>query len=357
MHTTTWLPKKVYWHIMEDFNQYQIKMKAAVLTALNHPLAYVDVEKPVLQDGEALIKLNHAALNHRDVWIQKGQYAGIITPIILGSDGCGILESTSDDSMQYLIGKEVVINPSLNWGDNPRVQAKDYVILGTPHHGTFAQYVKVPSRLVHAKPAHLSSAQGAALPLAGLTAFRAIMKRAAAKSGEKVLVTGVGGGVALFCMQFAIAAGCEVFVTSGSDEKLAQAISMGAAGGVNYKQDNWDKQLKKASGGFDVMIDSSGGTTFAKLVDMANPAGRIAFYGATHGDFSSGVPAKIFWKQLDILGSTMGNDIEFVEMLEMVNTHQIIPVVSKHFPLQDAQLALDYMEQHSQFGKIVLDIP
>lgn len=332
-------------------------MKAAVLTELNQPLTYTDVEMPVLQDGEALIKLSHAALNHRDVWIQKGQYAGIKVPIILGSDGCGTLESTTDATIQHLVGKEVVINPSMNWGSNPRVQAKDYMILGTPHDGTFAQCVKVAARLVHQKPAHMTTAQGAALPLAGLTAYRAIMKRAAAKSGEKVLVTGVGGGVALFCMQFAIAAGCEVYVTSGSYDKIAQAISMGAAGGVNYKQENWDKQLKKASGGFDVMIDSSGGATFAKLVDIANPAGRIAFYGATHGDFASGVPAKIFWKQLDILGSTMGNDAEFVEMLEMVSKYKIVPVVSKHFALQDAQQALDYMEQHSQFGKIVLDIP
>jgi zinc-binding alcohol dehydrogenase/oxidoreductase len=332
-------------------------MKAAVLLELNQPLTYTDVEMPTLQNGEALLKLKHAALNHRDVWIQKGQYAGIKLPIILGSDGCGILEATTDETLQPLIGKEVVLNPSLNWGTNPRVQAKDYVILGTPHDGTFAQYVKISAKLVHPKPAHLSMAQAAALPLAGLTAYRAIMKRAAAKQGEKVLITGVGGGVALFCMQFAIAAGCEVYVTSGSDDKIAQAMSMGAAGGVNYKLDNWDKQLKKAAGGFDVMIDSSGGGTFAKLVDAANPGGRIAMYGATHGDFNSGVAAKIFWKQLDILGSTMGNDNEFLEMLEMVSTHQIVPVISKHFLLQDAQQALDYMEQHSQFGKIVLDIP
>lgn len=332
-------------------------MKAAILKTLNQPIEYCDTEIPVLQSGESLIKLSHAALNHRDVWIQKGQYAGIRLPIILGSDGCGILEQTTDSTKQHLIGKEVIINPSLNWGANPRVQAKDYVILGTPHNGTFAQYVAVPSRLVHPKPAHLTAAQAAALPLAGLTGYRALMKRAAAKSREKVLITGVGGGVALFCMQFAIAAGCQVYVTSGSDDKLNQALSMGAAGGVNYKLPDWDKQLKKTAGGFDVIIDSSGGNTFAKLVDIANPAARIAMYGATLGNFDSGVPAKIFWKQLDILGSTMGNDEEFAEMLAFAEKHQIVPVVSKHFALSEAQYALDFMEQSSQFGKIVLEIP
>jgi NADPH:quinone reductase-like Zn-dependent oxidoreductase len=303
-----------------------------------------------------LVNIKYAAFNHRDVWIQKGQYGGIVLPIILGADGSGIVYKVGANVSADWIGKEVVINPSMNWGNNPRVQAKDYVILGTPHDGTFAEYVKVDPKLLHLKPSHLSLEQAAAVPLAGLTSFRATMKRATAKFGENILITGIGGGVALFCVQFAVAAGCNVYVTSGDDEKIAKAIATGAKGGVNYNNQNWDKELKAMSGGFEAIVDSSGGDTFAKLVDLAKPAGRIAMYGATLGAFNSGVPAKIFWKQLDILGSTMGNDEEFTEMIAFINDHKIVPVVDEIFEMTEAQNALEKMSNGKQFGKIVLRI-
>lgn len=331
-------------------------MKAIVLEALNQPLAIKEVAVPEPAPHEVIVHIKAAAFNHRDLWIQKGQYAGIRFPIVLGADGAGVVAAAGSGVGPNWIGKEVIINPSLNWGSDPRVQAKDYVILGTPHDGTFAEYVKVDARLLFNKPAHLSFEQAAALPLAGLTAFRATLKRAAAKPGETVLITGIGGGVALMCMQFAIAAGCHTFVTSGDDGKLNQALQMGAKGGVNYKKEGWDKELKQLSGGFDAIVDSSGGDTFAKLVDLAKPAARIAMYGATLGAFNSGVPAKIFWKQLDILGSTMGNDEEFAEMVQFVNHHQIVPVVDEVFPLDQAQTAIQKMASGSQLGKIVLRI-
>jgi NADPH:quinone reductase-like Zn-dependent oxidoreductase len=331
-------------------------MKAIILEELNQPLQVKEAPIPTLSAHEALVRVKSAAFNHRDLWIQKGQYAGIRFPIILGADGSGVVEQVGTHVGDTWIGKEVILNPSLNWGSDPRVQAKDYVILGTPNDGTFAEYVKIDARLLFEKPQHLSFEQAAALPLAGLTAFRATKKRAAVKSGETVLITGIGGGVALQAMQFAIASGCDTYVTSGDDQKLAQAIAMGAKGGVNYKTENWDKELKKMSAGFDAIVDSSGGDTFAKLVDMAKPGGRIAMYGATLGAFNSGVPAKIFWKQLDILGSTMGNDDEFAEMLTFVNQHQIVPVVDSVFPMEQAQDALNKMAKGGQLGKIVLKI-
>jgi zinc-binding alcohol dehydrogenase/oxidoreductase len=331
-------------------------MKAIILEELNQPLQVKEAALPEIAAHEALVKVHAAAFNHRDLWIQKGQYAGIRFPIILGADGSGVVEKTGSGVGSSWIGKEVIMNPSLNWGNDPRVQAKDYVILGTPHDGTFAEYVKIDARLLFEKPAHLTFEQAAALPLAGLTGYRALMKRTAAKAGENVLITGIGGGVALQCVQFAIAAGCNVYVTSGSDDKIQQAISWGAKGGANYKTADWDKELKKLSGGFEAIVDSSGGDTFAKLADIAKPAGRIAMYGATLGPFNSGVPAKIFWKQLDILGSTMGNDEEFAEMVSFVNQHKIVPVVDEVFPMEHAQQALEKMGKGSQFGKIVLKI-
>ncbi|MFN7312015.1 MAG: zinc-binding dehydrogenase [Bacteroidota bacterium] len=331
-------------------------MKAVILEGINQPLKYTDVEKPALQSGEVLVKIEAAAFNHRDYWIQKGQYAGLRFPSIQGSDGSGKVELVADEEHQHWVGKAVVINPSLNWGNNNDTQAKDYIILGMAQDGTFAEYVKINAALIHEKPTHLTFEQAAALPLAGLTGYRALVTRAGAKAGNNVLVTGAGGGVALFCVQFALALGCNVYVTSGSDEKIAKAVAMGVKGGVNYKKENWHKELLQMSGGFDAIVDSACGDEFAKLVDLCKPAGRIAFYGATLGAFNSGVPAKIFWKQLTICGSTMGNNEEFAAMLKLVNDQKIVPVVDSVFPLADAQTAIEKMSRGEQFGKIVLKV-
>lgn len=331
-------------------------MKAIILEGINMPFSFSDVALPSLSAGEALVKVKAAAFNHRDLWIQKGQYAGLRFPSIQGSDGSGIVEQVFDDKDKDWVGKEVIINPSLNWGNNPHTQAKDYIILGMAQDGTFAEYVKINTRLLHEKPAHLTFEEAAAFPLAGLTGYRALVTRAAAKAGSKVLITGIGGGVALFCMQFALALGCEVYVTSGSDDKLAKAISLGAKGGVNYKTENWHKELLALSGGFDAIVDSACGDQFPKLIDLCKPAAHIAFYGATMGAFSSGIPAKIFWKQISICGSTMGNDQEFEAMIELIDRHKIIPVIDSIHPLNEAQQAISKMERGEQFGKIVLSI-
>ena len=331
-------------------------MKAAVLHGINQPFVYQDFDLPILAEDEYLVQVRHAALNHRDIWIQKGQYAGLTFPIICGSDACGVVFSGGAATNQNMLGKEVIINPSLNWGDNPRIQNKDYVILGLPQHGTFAEYVKINAHLVHEKPIHLTSEAAAALPLAGLTAWRALMGRAKAKSGESVLVTGLGGGVALFAAQFAKANGCKVYVSSGTNEKLETARQFGFDGFINYKTQDWHKAVAKESGGFDVIVDGAGGGDFSKLIDLAKPAGRIAIYGATAGNLNTGVPAKIFWKQLDILGSTMGNNEEFSEMLQFVSTHNLVPAVSKVFGLNQCEVAARFMDESQQFGKIILEI-
>ena len=331
-------------------------MKAAVLKGIHEAFQFQDFDKPIIGEDEVLIAVQHAALNHRDVWIQKGQYAGLVFPIICGSDGCGMVQEIGKNVSDFWLGKEVVINPSLNWGTNPKTQAKDYEILGLPHHGTFAQYVKVPARLLHEKPAHLKSEEAAAFPLAGLTAYRALMGRAKAQAGENVLITGIGGGVALMAAQFALAAGCQVYVSSGSQEKLDQAIVMGAKGGANYKTADWHKQLAKETGGFDVIVDGAGGPDFAKLIDLCKPGGRIAVYGATAGVWNPGVPAKVFWKQIDILGSTMGTDEEFAQMVAFINAKQLVPRVAQVFGLNQCEEAARFMDEGKQFGKIVLEI-
>lgn len=323
-------------------------MNALLLVAKNQPLMYEDVAMPTVDDSEVLVQVKTAALNHRDVWIQKGLYAGIKYPTILGSDGCGI---TTDN-------QEVIINPSLDWGENPRAQSKAYHILGLPTDGTFAEYVKVPKSNLFVKPQHLSFEQAAALPLAGLTAYRALFTQGQAQSTDKVLISGVGGGVALFAMQFAIAAGCEVWVTSSSEEKIAKAISMGAKGGINYSQEGWAKQLVSQAGPFDVIIDSAVSEGFADLVHTcAAPGGRVVFYGATAlGNIQGIKPAIVFWKQISIIGSTMGNSSEFASMLELVSQKNIIPIVDAVFALRDGNAAMKKMDEGKQFGKLVLTI-
>ncbi|MCB0531426.1 MAG: zinc-binding dehydrogenase, partial [Saprospiraceae bacterium] len=192
--------------------------------------------------------------------------------------------------------------------------------------------------------------------LAGLTAYRVLFSRCQLKAGERVLITGVGGGVALMTMQFAMAAGAEVFVTSGSDDKLAKARKMGAQGGVNYRQTDWDKQLKTSIGGFDVLIDSAGGDGFSALLPLCNPGARIGVYGGTLGKVNGLSPQILFWKQISILGSTMGTLEEFGAMLEFVTRHKIVPVVDSVFRLEEGNRALRRMAETDQFGKIVLKI-
>lgn len=331
-------------------------MKAVLLKDKLQSFAIEDIEKPMPLAGEVLVKVYAAAFNHRDLWIQKGQYAGLKFPIVLGSDGCGVIEAAGEGISFDLIGKEVIINPSCHWGENEKVQSKQYKILGLPDNGTFAEYVTVSQNNIAPKPEHLTHEEAAALPLAGLTAWRTLFSRAQCQAGQKVLITGIGGGVALFAMQFAVAAGAQVFVTSGSEDKIKKAIHLGAIAGVNYKQENWHKQLLEEYGGFDIIIDSAAGEGFPKLIDIANPGASIVFYGGTTGNIAALNPQKIFWKQLNILGSTMGSNQDFANMVNFVNTHQLKPIIDEVFPMEKAQKAIERMEQREQFGKIVLKI-
>lgn len=320
-------------------------MRALVLNNTNQPLDYQEFTLPKPEKEFVQIPLLAAALNHRDLWITKGQYAGIRFPTILGSDGCGLYK-----------GKEVLINPSIHWGNRTAFQGSDYRILGLPDHGTFAEMVAAPKENLLPKPAHLSAVQAAALPLAGLTAYRVLFSRCQLQKGEKVLVTGAGGGVALFAVQFALAAGAEVWVTSGSDDKIQKVAALGAKGGANYRQADWDKTLKADAGGFDVVIDSAAGDSFPALIGLCRPGGRIGIYGGTAGKINQLSPQAIFWKQISIFGSTMGHQKEFKQMLQFVALHEIVPVVDSVFPLEKGNDALQKMDTGAQFGKIILQI-
>ncbi len=336
-------------------------MFAAVLESLHQPVRYQSVEKPVAGAGEVVVRLKAAALNHRDLWIQKGLYPGIVLPVVLGSDGSGVVTEAGDEASGKWLDKEVILNPAHNWGDHPAFYGSDFRILGLEDPGTFAQYVRIPTRYLSLKPAHLSFEQAAALPMGGLTAWRALLTKAKLAPGEKVLVTGAGGGVALFVVQFAVAMGAEVWVTSGSEEKIQQAIALGARGGINYKNPTWFRDLlikvrAPRHGYFKVIIDSAGGPGFQRLIDLAAPGGRICLYGGTVGNITDIVPAKVFFKQLSILGTMMGTETEFEAMTRFIETHQLQPVIDSTYALEDAESALRHLDSGQQFGKIVLTI-
>ena len=329
-------------------------MKAIVLEAADKPVVYKEVDKPSLKPGEVLVKIKAAALNRRDYWITVGKYAGIKYPTILGSDGAGIVAEAGSEAEKHLIGNEVIINPGYGWGDNENYQSDGFKILGLPDDGTLAEYVKVQAQYVHPKPAYLSWEQAAALPLAGLTTYRALFTKGKIAKGDKVLVTGVGSGTGTFALQWAVAAGCRVFVTSGSGEKINRAKQLGAVAGVNYKSQDWAEQLQHLAGGFDVIIDSALGDGFVNLPDLCNPGGRIVVFGGIAGNIPELNGRKIFWRQLQIIGTTMGSPADFRAMLEFLNLHQVVPVVDELFPLANAEKAINKMAGSSQFGKIVV---
>jgi zinc-binding alcohol dehydrogenase/oxidoreductase len=327
-------------------------MHCVQLTGINQ-LSIAEVPDPQPAEGEVLIRLRAAALNHRDVWIKSGQYAGLKWPCIPGSDGAGEVLGVGGGVDPSWRGRDVVINPSFGWGESPRAQGSQFAILGLPREGTLAEKIAVPAQQIAAKPSHLTWEEAGALPLAGLTAYRAIFSRAKLKSGERVLISGIGGGVALFALQYALAAGAEVWVTSSSADKIQRAMKLGAKGGFDYRDPNWAAMAMKTAGQFDVVVDSAGGEGFSKLIDATASGGRVVTYGATRGEGTLPM-RKIFWRQISVLGTTMGSPDDWAAMISFVSERKLRPIVSDTFPLERAADAFGLMERGEQFGKIVV---
>jgi zinc-binding alcohol dehydrogenase/oxidoreductase len=330
-------------------------MKALVLVGPGK-IDWKEVDKPELSAGKALVKIKAISLNRRDEWIKEGKYPNIRYGCILGSDGAGVVESVADEKDQSWVGKEVVINPNIDWGSDPEVQAKNYTILGMPVNGTFTEYILVNIDRLQPKPFHLDLLQAAALPLGGLTAFRALFRKGGLRAGQNILISGFGGGVAQFAFLFAQAAGANVYVTSGSDDKIARALKMGAKGAYNYKKEATYSELWKTKGGFDVVIDSAGGDQLNNFIKILKPSGKIVFYGATNGLPSKVDLYRMFWNQLSLLGATMGNDHEFDEMLSFVAKHQIRPIIDSIRPFSKLPESMADIAKPNKVGKIVFQV-
>ncbi|MED4228434.1 quinone oxidoreductase family protein [Neobacillus cucumis] len=334
-------------------------MKSMMLRVIGGPnqLKLENVETPKPGSKEVVVRLQAAALNRRDLMVVHGQYPGIKLPVIPGSDGAGEIVAIGAEVNNVLIGDKVIINPGLNWGNDMNKKMADFTVLGVPTNGTYAQYVKVPAENVFLKPSHLSWEEAAALPLAGLTAYRALVTKGKVQTGETVLIPGVGGGVATYLVQFAAALGAKVYVTSSKEEKIEKAKRFGATEGVNYTSDDWSDELEKLTGGIDLSVDSIGGEVFKTLVSLGKIGSRIVSFGATRGPVPNLVLPSLTVKEMSVIGSTMGSPQDFSEMVKFVEEHKIYPVLDKTFSLEEASEALFRMEKGENFGKIVLSIP
>jgi zinc-binding alcohol dehydrogenase/oxidoreductase len=332
-------------------------MQAVRLHEIGGPenLRVDEIAIPAIRDDEALVRIRAAALNRRDLFITQGLYPNVALPVTLGSDGAGEIAALGAVRADLSVGDEVVIDPMLAWGDDPRVwDAARTSILGMPRDGTFAQYVAVPMENVYPKPAQLSMEEAAALPLAGSTAYRALFTRGAVHRGETVLITGVGGGVQTFVLLFAKHAGARAIVTSSSDEKLERARALGADLAINYATNpDWAKLLR-STGPVDLVVDSSGGETLRKALDVVRPGGRIVLYGGTNGDATIKL-FPLFWKHVTVLGTSMGSPQDFAAMLALFEAG-LRPAIDRVFELSDAVEATRHLAAKNQFGKICLRV-
>ena len=308
------------------------------------PRLISDYPEPQAKEGEKIVELEAAALNHRDLYIIQGLYPRIKTPVILGSDGAGLCE-----------GRRVLIQPGFFWGNDERVQSEAYMPMGMPRNGSFAERVAVPEENLFPIPAHLSFAEAAALALAGLTAWRALMVKGEASASDKVLISGVGGGVASLALQFALALGAEVYVSSSRQSCLDEAIRMGAIAGFDYRQPDWTTRLQALSDGIDVFVDGAAGPGFTAVSKIMRPGGRMVFYGGTRGKIPELNPQILFWRQISIHGSTMGSPKDFQAMLDFVALHKIVPIIDAVAPLDGLVEQLRKMERGEQWGKLVID--
>lgn len=306
-----------------------------------------EVENPVAGPGEVLIRLKAASLNHLDIWLRQG-LPSVPKPRILGADGAGVVEALGEGVDGFELGQRVVLNPGLRNGAE---------IVGEHRDGTHAELIAIPRENVHPIPEELSFEEAAAFPLVYETAYRMLVTRAGLREGEWVLVWGIGSGVGSAAFLIAKALGARVVVTSSDDGKLERARELGADETVNHESGDVVSVVKEATeGGPHVVVEHVGEATWKTSLQVARTGGRIAVCGATSGPNPPANLHRIFWKQLSILGSTMGTAEDFAGVYELVASGRVKPLVDRVFPLDEAAEAHRHLESGKQFGKVVLTI-
>jgi NADPH:quinone reductase-like Zn-dependent oxidoreductase len=299
-------------------------------------LRYEEAPDPVPGPGEVLVELRAASLNRLDVWIRKG-LPSVPKPRILGADGAGLVD-----------GQRVLINPGIE--HDGRI-----TVVGEHMDGTHAELIAVPEANVYPIPDGMSFEEAAAFPLVFETAYRMLVTRAGLREGEWVLVWGVGGGVATAANAITRALGARTIVTSGSDEKLERVE---ADVKLNHDREDVVAAVKEATGGgANIVVEHVGEATWERSLAAVGAEGRVVVCGATTGPNPPASLHRIWWKQLSVLGSTMGTKADFEGVFELVKSGKVKPVVDEVFPLAEAAAAHERMERGEHFGKIVLRIP
>ncbi len=315
-------------------------------------LVLEEAPDPVAGRGEVLVRLHTSALNHLDVWIRKG-LPSVPKPRILGADGAGVVAALGEDVTGFEKGERVVINPGVE-------AARGAIhVIGEHGDGTNAQLIAVPATNVYPIPGDLSFEEAAAFPLVFETAYRMLVTRAALRAGEWVLLWGIGGGVSTAGLAIAKALGARTIVTSSSDAKLERARELGADVTVNHRDGDVKATVKEATGGngADIVVDTVGEATWRTSLDVAAPGGRITVCGATTGPNPPAALHRVWWKQLSILGSTMGTREDFEGAYALIADGKARPVVDEVVPLSEIRAAHARLEDGAQLGKIVLSIP
>ncbi|MDQ0217759.1 NAD(P)-dependent alcohol dehydrogenase [Peribacillus cavernae] len=311
-------------------------------------LSYREIAELEPNAGEVRVKLKTAGLNHRDIYTLQ-RHKPTDPPLIIGSDGAGVIDAVGDGVSDIQVGDEVLINPGLGWKEKSDAPPQGFEILGLPFHGTFAEHVVIPAENVVQKPQYLTWEEAGVLSLAALTAYRALFTRGQVQSGMKVLIPGIGSGVATFLLQFAKASGATVYVTSRSEEKCRKAVELGADKAIDSNGD-WHEALGGEK--MDLVIESVGAATFNKSLDQLRLGGTMVTFGASAGDVVQLNIRNFFYGQFNLLGSTMGSTEEHREMVQFIEKHQIRPIMDHMYPLSQFEQAFERMEKAAQLGKI-----
>jgi NADPH:quinone reductase-like Zn-dependent oxidoreductase len=325
-----------------------------------------EMPEPKALRDEVVIQVKSCGLNHLDIWVRNGRPgSNLKMPHILGSDASGIVAAVGADVSEVRTGDQVILNPGLSCGHcehcrrGQNSECDSFGIIGLNRPGTFAELVAVAARNIYPKPAFMSFDEAGAFVLCFLTAWRMLVTKANLKSGQTVLIHGIGGGVALSALQLARLMAAEVIVTSSSDEKLSQAKKIGADHIINYKTTgDIAKSVRQITSGrgVDIIIDTVGAATFPIDLSAARKGGVIVLCGVTSGAAAQANLQAIYWNQLKVLGSTLGSDEDLRQMLRAVETAKIKTVIDSVKPLADAREAMSRMESAEQFGKVVLKV-
>jgi NADPH:quinone reductase-like Zn-dependent oxidoreductase len=341
-------------------------MKAIAIRAHGGPEAVnlVELPDPTPGPGQVVVAVKAAALNHLDIWVRAGWPGLKLTfPHVLGSDVAGVVEAIGPGVENVKVGDAVVVNPSLGCGGCERCLSghenlcRRFAILGEHVSGGMAEKLAISARNVLPKPANLSFVEAAAVPLTFMTAWHALVERARVRLGETVLVHAAGSGVGVAAVQIAKLHGARVIATAGSDEKLRRAKQLGADEVVNYETQDFVQEVRRLTDkrGVEVVFEHVGKKTWEKSILSAGIGGRIVTVGATTGYDPLTDLRHVFFRQLSILGSTMGTAADLVQVLRYVGEGKLRPVVDRTLPLADARKGQALLAERAQFGKIVLE--